>query len=275
LPKAPLCHAAWPIPNVAASGLPNLQSFDTTDAEVAIDRRTGLSWQRVLDSNVYDMRGGNAYCGALALDGRHDWRLPAMIELATILDTARGEPAADPVAFPGTPPTKLWSSQTDITNTGLGWFAVLKGGGIYSGDNVTRFARVRCVRGPSACIDGAGNPYTVGNDSVHDNPTGLTWRRTVEHDNYAWQAANGFCAKLEVGGGGWRLPSLRELLALVDVTRYDPAIDGVAFPNTPSEFFWSSSPSNPPSGMAWGVNFTRGASASAVVSTSAHVRCVR
>jgi hypothetical protein len=265
------------MPNLVASGLPNRQSFDTKDPEVAIDRVTGLSWQRVLDPNIYDMRGGNTYCGALGLAGHHDWRLPAMIELVTILDTSRWDPAADPLTFPNTPSTKFWSSQTDFTNTGLGWFAILKSGGIYSGDNITRFARVRCVRGHPSCSDGDGeiSPYSVADDSVRDNSTGLTWQRAVAHDNFQWQAANSFCSKLNVRGGGWRLPSLRELLTLVDLTRYDPAIDGSAFPSTPSELFWTSSPSGEPAAAAWGVNFTRGPSASASVNTKAHVRCVR
>ncbi len=263
------------MPNLAAAGMPNVESYDTSDANVVLDRVTGLSWQRVLDPNAYNMRRSNDYCGALMLAGHQDWRLPSMIELVSIADTSRTDPAADPVAFPGTPSVPFWSSQTDITNTGLGWYVSFKTGGVYVGNDVIRLARVRCVRGRSSCADPDAGAYSVASDSVRDNHTGLTWQRGVDHDNYAWQDANGFCTKVESNGGSWRLPSLRELLTLVDVTHVEPAIDASAFPNTPSEFFWSSSPSNAPPRTAWGVNFTRGSSGAAIVGTKAHVRCVR
>jgi hypothetical protein len=275
VPKALRCHAAWPMPNLSGSGLPHPQSYDTSDPDVVLDRVTGLSWQRVVMTSVYNHRQAIDYCGGLTLAGRHDWRLPAIIELASISDTSRADPAADPVVFPNTSSLAFWSSQTDITNTGLGWYVFFKTGGVHVGDDVTRFRRVRCVRGPASCTDPEVNPYSVTEDSVHDDRTGLTWQRAFAHDNYVWQDAKTFCSKITSNGGGWRLPSVRELLTLVDVTRFEPSIDSSAFPNTPIEFFWSSSPSLAPAGTAWGVNFTRGSSGAAVVTSQAHVRCVR
>jgi hypothetical protein len=263
------------MPNLAGSALPNPQSYDTTDRGVVLDRVTGLSWQRVLDPGVYNLHPASNYCSSLTLEGHDDWRLPAMIELASIADTSRTDPAADPVAFANTPSVPFWSSQTDITNSGLGWFVSFKTGGSYVGNDIRRFARVRCVRGHRSCADLKVSAYSLAGDSARDKYTGLTWQRGVEHDTYAWQDANSFCSRLDVNGGGWRLPSLRELLTLVDVARFEPSIDESTFPATPSELFWSSSPSLAPAGTAWGVNFTRGSSAAASVGTKAHVRCTR
>jgi hypothetical protein len=110
---------------------------------------------------------------------------------------------------------------------------------------------------------------------MHDDYTGLTWQRSVDPKTYTWQDANRHCAELDPSGAGWRLPSLGELLTLVDFTRTEPAIDPSAFPDTPSEFFWSSSPSLAPPGTAWGVNFTRGSAGASLVASTAWARCVR
>ena len=263
------------MPNLPGSGLPHLQSYDTHDPDVVLDRVTGLSWQRVVDPNSYDLGHAGGYCGGLALAGHHDWRAPALIELVSITDTSRADPSADAVAFANTPSVPFWSAQTDVTNGGLGWYVFFKSGGVYVGNDVRDRARIRCVRGRPSCTDDDASAYSMTGDVAHDESTGLTWQRRVEHDNYSWRDAGHHCSTLDSNGGGWRLPSVRELLSLVDVGRVEPAIDTSAFPDTPSEFFWSSSPSTAPAGTAWGVNFTRGASAAGLVGTEAHVRCVR
>jgi hypothetical protein len=263
------------MPNLPGSGVANPQSYDTNDPEVVVDRVTGLSWQRVLDPGVYYLHPAANYCEGLTLAGHHDWRLPSMIELSSITDTSRTDPAADPIAFANTPSVFFWTSQTDVTNTGLGWYVSFKTGGTYVGNDVRRFARVRCVRGRPSCTDLEGSSFSLAGDVAQDKYTRLTWQRAVEHDNYTWDDAKTFCSKLSANGGGWRLPSLRELLTLVDVIHVEPAIDPSTFPGTPSELFWSSSPSLSPAGTAWGVNFTRGSSAAATVGTKAHVRCAR
>jgi hypothetical protein len=113
-------------------------------------------------------------------------------------------------------------------------------------------------------------PNTTG-DTVSDSRTGLVWQGTVNASTYTWDAARSYCAGL---GGGWRLPSLKELLTLVDPTRPPPTIDP-AFPNTPAEGFWSASPYVRSSGYAWLVFFSTGSSADSATSSAYRVRCVR
>jgi hypothetical protein len=107
-PTAKRCHAAFPMPNPPATGLPSPQSYDTTLADVVLDRVTGLSWQRAVEADSYDLPHANDHCSGLTLGGHHDWRLPALIELASIADISRADPASDPTAFPGTPPVPFW-----------------------------------------------------------------------------------------------------------------------------------------------------------------------
>ena len=121
---------------------------------------------------------------------------------------------------------------------------------------------------PSGC-------YVVANGTVLDTKTTLTWQQGVDPGSYSWADAQAYCATLDLDGGVWRLPSMKELLTIVDFTRADPAIDPAAFPDTPSDYFWSSSPVAGSSTAAWGVNFNKGSAGTAPLDFTARVRCVR
>jgi len=57
----------------------------------------------------------------------------------------------------------------------------------------------------------------------------------------------------------WRLPTVEELLTLVDRTRHHPAIDTDAFPSCKGGWYWSSTvDAESPSVCAWFVYFNYG-----------------
>jgi len=112
-------------------------------------------------------------------------------------------------------------------------------------------------------------------ETVQDTMTKLTWQRVVVGDQYNWAGAKDFCGSLPLAGGGWRLPDVRELRSIVDRQQLNPAIDPTAFPDTPSGFFWSSTPVQGSSSNAWGVHFSYGYSYSHDVTYGNRVRCVR
>lgn len=61
------------------------------------------------------------------------------------------------------------------------------------------------------------------------------------------------------GFADWRLPTVEELLTLVDRTRHHPAIDTAAFPSCKGGWYWSSTPdAESPSVCAWCVYFYGG-----------------
>jgi len=60
---------------------------------------------------------------------------------------------------------------------------------------------------------------------------------------YNWDDAARYCSTLDLHGMGWRLPTVKELQTLIDETAAMPAVDAVSFPNTSSEYYWSSSQS--------------------------------
>lgn len=111
----------------------------------------------------------------------------------------------------------------------------------------------------------------VANDLIRDARTQLVWQRTIEVRTFTWDVANSYCA---ARGAGWRLPTRKELLTLVDPTRHEPSIDPV-FPSTPIGLFWTSSRNVLKSGSAWVVTFSDGASGAADMTDSSFVRCVR
>ena len=112
---------------------------------------------------------------------------------------------------------------------------------------------------------------------VLDKTTGLIWTRdNVGDEELDWADAKKACAKLELGGRSWRLPTVQELLTLVNYERTEPAIDVEAFPSCKSACYWTSTPyASSPSGYAWCVNFDDGGSGWLDQGSEFFVRAVR
>jgi hypothetical protein len=109
---------------------------------------------------------------------------------------------------------------------------------------------------------------------VRDTLTQLVWQQQASSTGMNWAAAKTYCSS---AGSSFRLPTVKELVSLVDLTVTSGAkINQTAFPGAPAANFWTSSPSAGSSGDAWYVNFNIGGSSDIVVSTSyVRVRCVR
>jgi Protein of unknown function (DUF1566) len=119
----------------------------------------------------------------------------------------------------------------------------------------------------------------TGNGTVYDTKTKLTWQQTVPSTAYTWANAKTYCAGVgaSLGGTGWRLPTIKELQTIVDYSQTSPSIDTTAFPSTPADWFWSSSPLAGSSSNAWVVLFFDGSSVDNVDVSNVNnvVRCVR
>lgn len=114
--------------------------------------------------------------------------------------------------------------------------------------------------------------------TVYDAMTKLTWQRSgTASGSKNWAAAADYCKGAGLPGAGWRLPTITELRSIVDLSLENPAIDPVAFPNTPLELFWSSTKLHlSASAYAWGVQFADGnRSFNEVDNPNGRVRCVR
>ena len=131
-----------------------------------------------------------------------------------------------------------------------------------------------------AQADAPVGQYTASMGMVTDNKTGLTWQQS-EGPELNWSDAKDYCTDLELNTmTDWRLPTVKELLTLVDLSKTNPSIDTSVngFPGTTSTYFWSATPVAGAPGApsyAWRVNFSNGYTPHDVVTSSYRVRCVR
>lgn len=126
-----------------------------------------------------------------------------------------------------------------------------------------------------------------GDGTVTDVTTGLIWKQCAEGlsgvgcttgsaETFTWQRALQRAeAAVFAGSSLWRLPNKNELASLVERRCYNPAINAAYFPNTPSSWFWSSSPSAHNPNYAWSVHFSYGDVFNSNKSNQLYVRLVR
>jgi Protein of unknown function (DUF1566) len=140
------------------------------------------------------------------------------------------------------------------------------------------------VAGASRADAPAGRYEILASGTVYDTKTKLTWQQAVpQTGSYTWGGAStagtaqSYCATLALNGTGWRLPTVGELLTLVDYTQPggQAMIDPTFFPATPPSAFWSSTPAAGSSSLAWYVYFLYGYSYVVAESGAGFVRCVR
>jgi len=110
---------------------------------------------------------------------------------------------------------------------------------------------------------------------VFDFTTKLTWQRAHDANEYDWQAAKKYCQALVLAGGGWRLPTLRELFSIVDFSQSKPAIDKTVFAAFTTQSFWSATTYLRYPSYAWYVYFGSGTTDGSGMPNSMSVRCVR
>ena len=121
---------------------------------------------------------------------------------------------------------------------------------------------------PRFQIYDAGTPEDESDDLVLDMETGLVWERCPDRHTgkfYAdtWEWACFHCYDMELGGRkGWRLPTLEELLSLVDTRRSFPCLPpDHPFSDIPAKskyVWWSSTSFVNDTGQAWTVEFDEG-----------------
>jgi hypothetical protein len=132
-----------------------------------------------------------------------------------------------------------------------------------------------------------------GDGTVTDMQTGLMWARcrqglqgavcdtdsSVATSTFTWAAAlalNSATSDTVIPPRtDWRLPNIKELQSLVEISCFNPAINNSVFPNTSGSFFWSASPNAYFASGAWGVGFDVGDVDVNVRSNELSVRLVR
>ena len=279
LANAGACQSEYPCQDIASPGVACLGQFATwtmPDAQldngvivakaapqysaqggIVTDTVTTLMWEQAAaadcsgaDAGTCSYAAAQTYCKNLNLGTYTDWRVPTKIEVESLLDcTPSIAPYVNQAAFPGTPAAEFWSASTYVGTTNQ-WTTDFSNCWTSNSRAPTESHAVRCVRGTGITSSTPAQHYTITagaidagvlggeagpvEDTVTDNWTGLTWERAFG-DPVLQAQATSRCSQL-----GFRVPTEKELLTLVDPTRVNPATDPAAFPGTPSHAFWSS-----------------------------------
>ncbi len=252
--------------------------------------------------------------------GYRDWRMPTVAELASLVDYENRAPGPARIHRyfrdrEDTMPGQFWTSATVAGNPHAAWYVDFYDGVVHMAGKYSDVTTVKIPINPPYFISytfaptfpnryaravrgemSVGAGYRNNADgTVTDRATGLTWQQAGTPEPMTWQEALAYCDTLNIGDPGeWRLPSIRELLSLVDYDRSAPSIDAAFFPGTAASPYWSSTTAAGSKAYgietfdgAWAVNFSHGATAtskssggiytyeSAKKKTKQSVRCVR
>lgn len=257
------------------------------------DRLTGLVWARHASLAEFPLTWGEALEFVARLNrqktfGFSDWRLPNRRELRSLISHQTRRPALpEGQPFQNVFAGWYWSSTTAAISPAHAWYVDMDGGRMFYGGKDQSYmvwpvrgrSTVLPVTGQSNCFDDRGDVmhcagtgqdaefsagiawpqprFTPQVDSVHDNLTGLLWRRDARlSEATTWQDALAGVARL---GNGWRLPNINELESLVDCTTYGPALPpGHPFRNV-GDVCWSSTTSLYEPDWAWALYVEKGA----------------
>jgi hypothetical protein len=128
--------------------------------------------------------------------------------------------------------------------------------------------------------------FNLNSDVIQDVHTGLQWQRYASTTPVTYDGSFAVCSSLSLDTltTGWRVPSYKELMTLVDEephTEYEngalveKAIDPNAFPGMAVDnSYWTSSLFPAQSGYAYVINFRTGIPQGDDASFSHYVRCV-
>lgn len=203
--------------------------------------------------------------------GYGDWRLPTRKELRNLEDYGRSWPSININYFPNTVASGYWSSTTDVYNTY--WASGMFFSFYYDFHCDKSYpVYVRAVRGGQTA-----NQFINNSDgTVTDMTTGLMWQQATAPVEYPWEQALSYCENLTLGGyADWRLPTIKELESIVDLTRVNPAINTTFFPDTNGAWYWSSTASFQDFSGSECIDFSNGGGGYSQRTISQYVRAVR
>ena len=262
-------------------------SADGTEAEGSQwscirDNVTGLVWEIKTASGTHsfnekvtwqnrgtlaDTTNAESLCGITA------WRVPSVTELLTIANNGRQNPANDVNRFPNSKSQAYWTDDS-VSGVATNAWAVNFFSGIGNSKAKTQTYQVRLVAGDYAATRFDRTRFVDNGDStVTDLVTGLMWKKCPEGlsgggceegavSNKVWGVAMKTARDSTFAGyDDWRLPNLKEIQTLVDVSKNNPAQDTTLFPNPNNVLnYWTSSLTKKPDPLtqSWRINFQRG-----------------
>ncbi len=111
-----------------------------------------------------------------------------------------------------------------------------------------------------------------------ENNTSLVWEDSLHNteEKVTYNEATEYCNTLKLGDlNDWRVPTLSELLTIVDLSKYKPAVLKGFEHIDDDTLYWSSTVYVGDKGDYWGVNFKDGSTDNASGIYDRYIRCVR
>ena len=131
-------------------GSSRYQVLSQFGGEAILDKETGLIFEQSPDTSTFNWHGAQDRCTRLSKGGRLGWRLPAIQELASLIDPAAGGapflPAGHP--FSNVQPAFYWSATTSDSFANA-WGVLFGAGDLIISEKDFIFDHVWCMRGGS------------------------------------------------------------------------------------------------------------------------------
>lgn len=245
------------------------------------DTKTNLTWQEdsardgVGNFRLTDWNEALYFCESLELGGKQDWRLPTIIEMETIIDISASDPATYAAFSSLTYSGYYWTATTQDYDRDNAWLITFENGGDGTKSKTSASGYVRAVRGGTITPSPVG-PFQDNQDgTTTDTRTGLVWQTATPENMLTWKEALAYCEELNLGNRwNWRLPTIKELESIVDLSVCVPAIDP-SFQETRNDDYWTSTTYDENRYYAWVIDFSTGAGGTIrKTNDSAYVRAV-
>ncbi|MFP8779715.1 DUF1566 domain-containing protein [Hydrogenophaga sp. RWCD_12] len=251
------------------------------------DNVTGLIWEaKTTDGGLHDkdkvytkLNNGLATdvypfiaaVNASNLCGFSDWRLPTRDELLGLVDYS--SQVAPRAQLANTGIDKHWTSTLAVGYTQSSYYVDFSYGdsAVYdhSYSHRARLVHGTVQTGPRSIVSTVAYGSDAANNTVSDTRSGLQWRRCEEGRTWNGSTCTGTVTSFGThesalahaqSKAGWRLPNVKELASLTDLTRTPASLDTTVFPGDQTNYHWSSTPemlaTSP--GYAWAVLFNGG-----------------
>ena len=251
----------------------NVTRLDWEGKEASGPRAGVNLYTNVGDASYFDSQKYVNEVNASALCGFTDWRMPTRQELLGLMDVgAAAGVRINTTWFPNTVAARYWSADVLSTASANAWYVGWDDAGSDYAPRASAAYAVRLVRGSP--VSGPRFSYsTVAygddgvNNTVNDAWTGLQWRRCEEGRVWGGSRCTGTASRLTHesaliharGQAGWRLPNVKELSSLVDLSVSSGArINQAAFLGAEPTTLEASSPSLGVASSFYGVSFFDG-----------------
>jgi len=263
-----------PISLIKLDKMGNNLPMSATSWSMVMDNNTGLTWEVKVNDNdsihyMKDQYSSNeiqsinffgvkkgilSKINSTQFGGFNDWRLPQTEEFLSIINFGCSNPSINTDFFPNTQSNfyLLFEYQKN-KSYGINF----NYGNVKCFNFKNNLYNVRFVRGNSINLLGR---FIQNRKTVKDTRTGLIWQKENKKE-MTWKESLKYCENLYLSNRkDWRLPTIKELMSIVDFSSNDPAINRRIFSETKSVHYWSSTTYEDNPTYAWTVNFFDGSS---------------